>query len=152
MTAWTDERIEKLKQLYADNLSCSQIAYHLGGITRNAVIGKIHRMGLQRCGGVKPPRPKRVEKPRPNCIRYGVVRIAAPRVPDVRPTAESIEAPRSLGLSIIEVRATQCHYPTSADNESFACCGNPVATGPYCAAHAAIVYAPRESRAHRRAA
>ena len=43
---WTEERVEILKKLWADGLSASQIAGRLGGITRNAVIGKVHRLGL----------------------------------------------------------------------------------------------------------
>ena len=43
---WTDERVETLKRLWIDGLSASQIAAELGGITRNAVIGKVHRLGL----------------------------------------------------------------------------------------------------------
>src|SRR6202051_4654018 len=43
---WTDERVELLKKLWADGLSAAQIAAELGGITRNAVIGKVHRLGL----------------------------------------------------------------------------------------------------------
>ena len=42
--SWTDERVELLKKLWADGLSASQIAAELGGITRNAVIGKVHRL------------------------------------------------------------------------------------------------------------
>ncbi|MGB1463942.1 MAG: GcrA family cell cycle regulator, partial [Parvibaculales bacterium] len=44
--AWTDERVEMLKQLWTDGLSASQIARKMGGVTRNAVIGKVHRLGL----------------------------------------------------------------------------------------------------------
>ena len=43
--SWTDERVETLKKLWTDGLSASQIAAQLGGITRNAVIGKVHRLG-----------------------------------------------------------------------------------------------------------
>ena len=43
---WTDERVELLKRLWLDGLSASQIAKQLGGVTRNAVIGKVHRLGL----------------------------------------------------------------------------------------------------------
>ena len=43
--AWNDERVELLKKLWADGLSASQIAGRLGGVTRNAVIGKVHRLG-----------------------------------------------------------------------------------------------------------
>src|SRR3569833_3432360 len=44
--SWTDERVELLKKLWSDGLSASQIAAKLGGITRNAVIGKVLRLGL----------------------------------------------------------------------------------------------------------
>ncbi|MEC8247403.1 MAG: GcrA family cell cycle regulator, partial [Pseudomonadota bacterium] len=44
--AWTEERVEMLKQLWTDGLSASQIARKMGGVTRNAVIGKVHRLGL----------------------------------------------------------------------------------------------------------
>ena len=50
---WTDERVETLKRLWIDGLSASQIAAELGGITRNAVIGKVHRLGLS--GRAKSP-------------------------------------------------------------------------------------------------
>ena len=45
--AWTDERIDKLKSLWGQGLTASQIADELGGVSRNAVIGKAHRLGLE---------------------------------------------------------------------------------------------------------
>ncbi|MEL6218636.1 MAG: GcrA family cell cycle regulator [Pseudomonadota bacterium] len=47
---WTDERVEKLKEFWAEGMSASQIAKQLGGVTRNAVIGKVHRLGLSHRG------------------------------------------------------------------------------------------------------
>jgi len=50
--SWTDERVETLKSMWSDGKSASQIAKELGGVTRNAVIGKVHRLGLSnRVGG-----------------------------------------------------------------------------------------------------
>lgn len=50
--SWTDERVETLKKMWAEGQSASQIAKELGGVTRNAVIGKVHRLGLSnRVGG-----------------------------------------------------------------------------------------------------
>jgi len=50
--SWTDERVETLKRMWSDGQSASQIAKELGGVTRNAVIGKVHRLGLSnRVGG-----------------------------------------------------------------------------------------------------
>ncbi len=52
--SWTDERVETLKKMWSDGQSASQIAKELGGVTRNAVIGKVHRLGLSnRVGGGK---------------------------------------------------------------------------------------------------
>jgi GcrA cell cycle regulator len=52
--SWTDERVETLKKMWADGQSASQIAKELGGVTRNAVIGKVHRLGLSnRVGGAR---------------------------------------------------------------------------------------------------
>ncbi len=51
--SWTDERVETLKKLWSDGLSCSQIAQELGSVSRNAVIGKVHRLGLS--GRAKTP-------------------------------------------------------------------------------------------------
>ena len=63
--SWTDERVEMLKKLWADGLSASQIAAQLGGITRNAVIGKVHRLGLS--GRAKAPSSA---GPRPRTSRW----------------------------------------------------------------------------------
>ena len=53
--SWTDERVELLKKMWGEGQSASQIAKELGGVTRNAVIGKVHRLGLSnRTAGGKP--------------------------------------------------------------------------------------------------
>ena len=68
--SWTDDRVETLKKMWADGQSASQIAKELGGVTRNAVIGKVHRLGLSnRTGGAVPaadgvePAPEPVAEP-----------------------------------------------------------------------------------------
>ncbi|NJM84118.1 MAG: GcrA cell cycle regulator, partial [Tabrizicola sp.] len=54
--SWTDERVETLKRMWGEGQSASQIAKELGGVTRNAVIGKVHRLGLSnRSGGGTAP-------------------------------------------------------------------------------------------------
>ena len=88
--SWTDERVELLKKMWSEGQSASQIAKELGGVTRNAVIGKVHRLGLSnRSGGggsggakaevkEKPaqPAPKAEAKPKP-----------APKTEPARPAA-----------------------------------------------------------------
>ena len=49
--SWTDERVETLKTMWGEGKSASQIAKELGGVTRNAVIGKVHRLGLSNRNG-----------------------------------------------------------------------------------------------------
>ncbi|MCX7286714.1 MAG: GcrA cell cycle regulator [Rhodobacterales bacterium] len=51
--SWTDERVETLKRMWGEGQSASQIAKELGGVTRNAVIGKVHRLGLSNRVGSK---------------------------------------------------------------------------------------------------
>ncbi|MES2539462.1 MAG: GcrA family cell cycle regulator [Pseudomonadota bacterium] len=88
--SWTDERVETLKRMWNEGQSASQIAKELGGVTRNAVIGKVHRLGLSnRVGGkdeeeegAAAPAPAVAAKPEP-----------APR-PDPAPAAPRAEAPR----------------------------------------------------------
>ena len=62
--SWTDERIERLKKMWADGATASQIADELGGVSRNAVIGKAHRLGLDaRPSPVKPGEEKEKKAP-----------------------------------------------------------------------------------------
>lgn len=82
--AWTPERVEALRALWKEGLSCAQIAKQLGHVTRSAVIGKAHRLGLDgRQNPAKPgsaraktsaPRPSKPEKP----VRLKVVAPPAP--------------------------------------------------------------------------
>ena len=66
MTAeWTDDRVEKLKNLWLSGLTARQTAEKLGGVTRNAVIGKAHRMGLSQ----RPQPVKRKVEPAPSIGR-----------------------------------------------------------------------------------
>ncbi|MEO0829619.1 MAG: GcrA family cell cycle regulator [Pseudomonadota bacterium] len=63
--SWTDERVEILKKMWAEGQSASQIAKELGGVTRNAVIGKVHRLGLSNrsSGSANTPKAPAKEKP-----------------------------------------------------------------------------------------
>ena len=70
---WTDERVELLKKLWSEGLSASQIATQLGGVSRNAVIGKVHRLKLSGRGRASSatPRPKKTAPSAPKaCLLY----------------------------------------------------------------------------------
>jgi len=64
--SWTDERVETLKTMWGEGKSASQIAKELGGVTRNAVIGKVHRLGLSNRTAGETPEPVTPEpEPKP---------------------------------------------------------------------------------------
>ncbi|WP_273687172.1 GcrA family cell cycle regulator [Ketogulonicigenium vulgare] len=101
--SWTDERVETLKKMWNEGLSASQIAKELGGVTRNAVIGKVHRLGLSnRSAGEEttaapaapdvtpePPRAASAPPPRP-AAAAPQARPAAPARP-VRPAPAAMD-------------------------------------------------------------
>ncbi len=98
--SWTDERVEILKKMWGEGQSASQIAKELGGVTRNAVIGKVHRLGLSNRagsgGGAKAApkaeaKPKAPAKPKP-----------APKKAAAKPAAkaeEEVQEPRTESAS-----------------------------------------------------
>ncbi len=63
--SWTDERVELLKKMWGEGQSASQIAKELGGVTRNAVIGKVHRLGLSNRSAGATPSAKTEAKAKP---------------------------------------------------------------------------------------
>jgi GcrA cell cycle regulator len=88
--SWTEERIERLKKMWHDGATASQIADELGGVSRNAVIGKAHRLGLeQRPSPVKPGEEKEVKKP----VAAAAPKPAAPRAEAPAPTPAATPAP-----------------------------------------------------------
>jgi len=83
--SWTEERIERLKKMWHDGATASQIADELGGVSRNAVIGKAHRLGLeQRPSPVKPGEEKEAKKAAP---APAAPKAAAPKAEVPRPAA-----------------------------------------------------------------
>ncbi|MEO0388520.1 MAG: GcrA family cell cycle regulator [Pseudomonadota bacterium] len=94
---WTDERVETLKRMWTEGKSASQIAKELGGVTRNAVIGKVHRLGLSnRTASTKTPGKEDVNEPVDPKTVEPVVEKAAAEVPPPTETPRTIatkEAP-----------------------------------------------------------
>lgn len=83
--SWTDERVETLKKMWGEGQSASQIAKELGGVTRNAVIGKVHRLGLSnRTGGATSAKPAAKDK---------ATSKAAPKTREKAPAAAVPETP-----------------------------------------------------------
>lgn len=158
--SWTDDRVELLKRLWAEGLSASQIAGELGNVTRNAVIGKVHRLGLS--GRAKPARsaPVRARRPR-NPARGGAsgyatlgntaLKVEADPAPAARPAPAPVAelvVPREEGKSILELTEQTCKWPIGdPGTDDFYFCGRRAETGmPYCAHHARVAYQPLQDR------
>ncbi|HEU4969473.1 GcrA family cell cycle regulator [Sphingomonas sp.] len=85
--AWTDERIDQLKSMWEKGMTASQIAEELGGVSRNAVIGKAHRLGLQ-------ARPSPVREGKDDAVTPAAAAPAEPRAETApRPAAAPRHAP-----------------------------------------------------------
>ncbi len=107
--SWTDERVDKLKELWAEGMSASQIAKVMGGVTRNAVIGKVHRLGLSNRGpGHEDGRP--VE---PVAAAGAPAAPAAPPAPEPAPASaeETLPAPAPRRAAPVIRDATQPRAP-----------------------------------------
>jgi GcrA cell cycle regulator len=98
--SWTDERVETLKRMWNEGQSASQIAKELGGVTRNAVIGKVHRLGLSnRVGGPVTPepvaaRPAAPARPEPVQEQAAPAQAKADPRPAARPAPQPAPAAR----------------------------------------------------------
>lgn len=163
---WNDERVEQLKKLWAEGLSASQIAGRLGGVTRNAVIGKVHRLGLS--GRATTSRMKS-HRPRPRAAaaaaakrmaktRFGQVGNPAVRGlfhPDAEPFVPAIEElviPMAERKSIQTLAECHCRWPIGDPQMAdFHFCGKTKVTGlPYCEFHARRAFQPPQARRRER--
>jgi GcrA cell cycle regulator len=154
---WTDERVELLKKLWADGLSASQIAGELGGITRNAVIGKVHRLGLSgraKSSSSGAARPRKARTP-------GMMRVSRPSMRgntalahaydhELEAEPELIDNIIPLGQrrTILELTEDTCRWPIGdpGSPDFFFCGGNTVNNLPYCSHHSRVAYQPVSDR------
>ncbi|CAN0654147.1 GcrA family cell cycle regulator [Nitratireductor aquimarinus] len=167
---WTDERVETLKKLWAEGLSASQIAAQLGGVSRNAVIGKVHRLKLSSRGRATSPRTRQKKAAtaaptttttttrRPRATRPTTVSIGATALQaqfDQEPVAQTyirpvsdVVVPISRKLELVQLTETTCKWPNGDPlSEEFSFCGNEAGeSGPYCAYHSRIAYQPASER------
>lgn len=154
--SWDDNRIEQLKKLWSEGLSASQIAGELGGVTRNAVIGKVHRLGLSGRAKAKTAsvaRPRKVVKTNVRTstvtVRGNLAVIEMVDVqPEVMPVRENVVIPMSRRISIMELREGVCRWPLGDPmHADFVYCGADCGGGKtYCEAHARIAFQPHGDR------
>ena len=156
--AWNDERVDLLKKLWAEGLSASQIAGRLGGVTRNAVIGKVHRLGLSgraTTSRMKSHRPRaRVAAKRNGKARFGSTGNPALRAlyhPDAQPYVPAVEElviPEKERKSIQTLAENHCRWPIGDPQMAdFHFCGKSKVNGlPYCEFHARRAFQPPQAR------
>jgi len=159
--SWTDERVEMLKKLWSDGLSASQIAAELGGITRNAVIGKVHRLGLS--GRAKSPS-SAAPRPRKPRTHTHMLRVARPAMRGNTALAHAFEyeiaeepemldnvIPIGQRRTILELTEDTCRWPIGDPGSTdFFFCGGQSLTGvPYCTYHSRVAYQPASQRRDR---
>ena len=157
--SWNDERIDRLSRLWLEGRSASQIAAELGqGVTRNAVIGKVHRLGLSgrarvpatAAAGVRlrskaPHRslPGDARPPAPNPLAGAGITALVAAVP---PSAKVV-IPISDRVTIMDLREAMCRWPLGDPTSSeFRYCGCRSEVGPYCQAHARLAFQPVQDR------
>ena len=174
--SWTDERVELLKKLWTEGLSASQIAGRLGsGVTRNAVIGKVHRLNLS--GRVQQQRPAQPRAPRKQrepslpgrqqwhaehadgrrpCAEADDAGRAQPRqqsLPEPQPV-RLVDLPKGGRVTILHLSDKTCKWPIGdPGSEEFCFCGHGPRDGsPYCEYHARLAYQPLQDRRQRKMA
>ncbi len=146
--SWTDERVEQLKKLWTDGLSASQIAKELGGVTRNAVIGKVHRLGLS--GRAAPSRPpQRIVRPRRPRVAMRPSKPSLPSYASAPPgPVDPAPLPNGEFATVLTLSEHICKWPIGDPNDKeFRFCGRKTkAAAPYCDAHARQAYQPPKRR------
>ncbi|MCI0467333.1 MAG: GcrA cell cycle regulator [Beijerinckiaceae bacterium] len=170
--SWTNERIELLQKLWLEGWSASRIAAELShGVTRNAVIGKVYRLGLsgraKAAAAAVPASPSR-HRPDKSDRRPGNRQASSPPIAGntalaMLPFAVEAPAPQrvrevvvpiSEPVTILELRESMCRWPIGDPAQpEFRYCGakKRPGLGPYCACHSSIAFqSPHERRRERR--
>ena len=142
--SWTDDRVSILKKLWGDGHTAAEIAKQLGGVTRNAVIGKAHRLKLS--NRVSPiqqnKKPANKNTPRKTVEKVKVV-SSTPVSKVAAPTTTKAEAVSSGTLySLLDLKPRMCRWPSGDPREEgFGFCGETSISGiPYCEEHAKVAY------------
>lgn len=150
--SWTEERVGALKKLWLEGQSASQIAKALGGgVTRNAVIGKVHRLGLS--GRAAPSQPARTTAFRTSRPKPAPTQTRAPsaprRIEAAEPKPEPVAAPAPMPelegtATVLTLGAHMCKWPIGDPSSSgFSFCGRRASEGVYCVEHAKVAYQPQ---------
>jgi GcrA cell cycle regulator len=167
---WTEERVERLKKLWSEGLSASQIAAQLGGVSRNAVIGKVHRLSLPgraKAGGATSARSQKravvSSQSRPAAFAPRTVTRTVTRASGATMLKEEVEVealevvevasdnvvvPIFKRLPLVRLTERTCKWPLGDPlKDDFSFCGNDSPDNtPYCAYHQRLAYQPSAER------
>ncbi|MCZ2203425.1 GcrA family cell cycle regulator [Bartonella sp. A05] len=171
--SWTDERVELLKKFWSEGLSASQIAAQLGGVSRNAVIGKVHRLKLPGRGkttqvvsrtqkilsgvsstvprtrrSVPPVLPENALSTSSEDMALKIDFIAEEVVESDVPVQSNVVMPVSRHLNLLQLSEHTCRWPVGDPLLSdFHFCGaDSGESNPYCAFHAKLAFQPFSER------
>ena len=156
---WTDDKIKLLSELWSEGYSASQIAAKIGGVSRNAVIGKVHRLGLQsrKETVAKKPRPQRTPASsktsgrstlarQPTIFRSGanltVAFVEEAEEEIIAPLISSNVVPAFPRITLLELNTRTCKWPIGdPTRDDFRFCGATIEAGKvYCSYHACLAY------------
>jgi GcrA cell cycle regulator len=159
---WTEDRVEQLKVLWARGLSGSQIACVIGGTSRCAVIGKVHRLGLppraERCADPETIRLRREQKARRNAESQRQRRGSGSAVPSfvkrkpdepvepVEPFVGALNIPTADLRPLSAKNSNQCRHIQCAGPDYLACANPTLPGASWCGHHEQIVWTPPERR------
>lgn len=132
--SWTDERVTLLKKLWGEGKTAAEIAKELGGVTRNAVIGKAHRLSLSNRVS-----PIQQNKKPVKSVEALPSQTSVKKVPPTKPVVRETNRKR---LPLLDLKANMCRWPLGDPRDSnFGFCGDPSISGlPYCADHSKAAY------------
>jgi GcrA cell cycle regulator len=148
---WSDERIEMLKELWSAGLSASQIAERIGGISRNAVMGKVYRLNLETrekvtlTGGIRKVAKSQSARSRkapfdPKAVAE--LQKVMDRAPP--PIVKSVVMPKSLEMKLLDLGNNDCRWPSGEKADTTFCGHNVERDKVYCTYHCRLAYRPRE--------
>lgn len=143
--SWTDDRVSLLRKLWGEGHTAAEIAKKLGDVTRNAVIGKAHRLKLSnRASPIqqnKKPANKNVERKAP-VEKAKVPTARAITKAEIEKVANTSVSANGKLYSLMELQPRQCRWPCGdPKEENFGFCGSEGMPGlPYCEEHSKIAY------------
>jgi len=159
--AWTDGKVKTLKKLWSEGLSASQIANRIGDVTRNAVIGKVHRLGLEgRAKSIRTNGLSSVGQLKSNVVSVtysgnlalkAIIDPISDLMPVVQPETQGFSAVQiSPGehVTILTLNENRCKWPIGDPGDTdFHFCGHePKNKTPYCSEHAKVAFKPLRFR------